>query len=315
MGQTRKRAFNALLTLLGDSNDPFENFMDAADAKRFKEENKQAPTSPMGSDYVEGDVIEKNPAEEDELEALGSDEDRNEDNDEALDDGSDSAVERDSAKLEIQGIQPLREDEEDDADEEDAEDALDDDDAYTDAAAAVHAPAASSAPSGDRTDEPEDARDPFEAHFADPGSFEAPEEWKSLYIDTLPQLGARGREGRRMRLSRAAYRSTDRVLGSSGGDVWLVWWLKWYGIRAMPPQLLCRLWDQYFAVRRVPPHVSEVHAFNCLVVVRENVTKLLELDQSEIRQFLSHVPKSIDIEAVVSEARTLRIDYAQRDDP
>lgn len=103
----------------------------------------------------------------------------------------------------------------------------------------------------------------------------------------------------------------ERVLGSAGGDVWLVWWLKWYGIRAMPPQLLCRLWDQYFSVRVVPPSVGEIHIFNCLMVVREHVPKLLEMDQSEIRHYLSHVPISMDIEAVVTEARALRQTYAR----
>ena len=98
----------------------------------------------------------------------------------------------------------------------------------------------------------------------------------------------------------------EGVLGIAGGDMWLQWWLQWLGIRAMPTTLLCRLWDQYFSMRVMDCSLQEVHIFNCLIIMKENTTALLELDQSEIRLYLSQVPQSIDMEAVVSEATSLR---------
>lgn len=121
------------------------------------------------------------------------------------------------------------------------------------------------------------------------------------------------------------------LTGASSGDVWLVWWLRWMGIRAFPSPLLERLWDEYFSFRPrmednsldVTPcpdnlnsflaseSVSRCHLLNCITLMKVYMGKLLELDVSECRQFLSHLPEFDDMEAVIKESKSLSAQYQE----
>lgn len=85
----------------------------------------------------------------------------------------------------------------------------------------------------------------------------------------------------------------ENVLSSLGGDEWLVWWIRWFGVRAFSCNDLARMWDAYFGWRPVvtdQPEPGQHHIYCCLAVFKALQYKLLELDQSEIRQLLSRVP-------------------------
>lgn len=124
--------------------------------------------------------------------------------------------------------------------------------------------------------------------------------------------------------------------GANSGDVWLVWWLRWMGIRAFPSPLLERLWDEYFSFR--PEHklkeespdatpcpdnlnsflagesVNRCHLLNCITLMKVYQVKLLELDVSECRQFLAHLPEFEDVEAVIKESKTLSAQFRENAD-
>lgn len=99
--------------------------------------------------------------------------------------------------------------------------------------------------------------------------------------------------------------SREGILGASGGDDWLAWWLRWLGIRAFPPEVLARLWDTYFSLHLSGSALMKQHLFNCIVLIRGNRAMLAELDQSECRQLLLHLPSCKDVEAVLVEGKQL----------
>lgn len=113
---------------------------------------------------------------------------------------------------------------------------------------------------------------------------------------------------------------SEDVLRSFGGDQWLVWWLKWFGAKTFWYLDLARLWDIYFSWRPDAedsifpgnPTPQETHMFTCLALMKSLRSKIMELDQSEIRQLLSNLPPSKDIESVVEEAVTLATTWSEQ---
>lgn len=98
----------------------------------------------------------------------------------------------------------------------------------------------------------------------------------------------------------------EDVLSAMGGDEWLSGWIRWYGLRQWDWHDVARLFDCYLSWREgegVEPSVH--HVFCALAVMKSHSTRLLELDQSEIRQFLSRLPQSKDIERIMSTANAL----------
>ncbi|CAN6609756.1 hypothetical protein TRVA0_004S01662 [Trichomonascus vanleenenianus] len=121
----------------------------------------------------------------------------------------------------------------------------------------------------------------------------------------------------------------EDVLSSyAGGDEWLLWWIKWFGAKTFSSIDRGRLWDMYLGWRPektsieqpsdqigVDPFWNVVelestaildlhlqHLFACLALLKSKKNVLMELDQSEIREYLCHFSKSKDIESVIQEA-------------
>lgn len=122
----------------------------------------------------------------------------------------------------------------------------------------------------------------------------------------------------------------DEELLGLGGDEWLLWWIKWAGARVWHPIDRARVWDMYFGWTGQPTvpstdgesngdsaavspfwsldptapvlelHIQ--HIFVCLAALKSKRAVLLELDQSEIRQFLARFAKFDDTESIIAEA-------------
>lgn len=134
----------------------------------------------------------------------------------------------------------------------------------------------------------------------------------------------------------------EHILTSIGGDDWLIWWIKWYSAKVWNKHDVGRLWDMYLGWRPhecVVDHEDEAnilnvssderqqglgvdpfwnpndldksarildpctqHLFVCISMLKSVKPTLLELDTSEIRQFLVKFPKAKDIESIISAA-------------
>jgi hypothetical protein len=121
----------------------------------------------------------------------------------------------------------------------------------------------------------------------------------------------------------------EDVLSSVGGDEWLLWWVKWLGAKVLYKRDRGRMWDMYFGWRPNsvtenaagagvgpfwdPMHLESTevvdmfaqHMFVCLAILKSKKNTLLELDQSEIREYLGRVSKCDDMESIVYEAGEL----------
>lgn len=98
----------------------------------------------------------------------------------------------------------------------------------------------------------------------------------------------------------------EDVMSAMGGDEWLSGWIQWYAVRQWDWHDVARLFDCYLSWREgegIEPSLH--HVFCALAAMRSHGVKLLELDQSEIRQLLSHLPQSKDIERLMSTADSL----------
>lgn len=96
--------------------------------------------------------------------------------------------------------------------------------------------------------------------------------------------------------------------GSAAGDDWLIWWMRWLGIRVFPSFLVARLWDEYFSFRGGEKrNFHQQHLCTCILLMKEHYTRLLELDQSECRQYFFHMPMSMDTEVLVAEGRAMTV--------
>lgn len=132
----------------------------------------------------------------------------------------------------------------------------------------------------------------------------------------------------------------DEELLGLGGDEWLLWWIKWAGARVWHPVDRARAWDMYFgwtldavstgdrasdntnddasftsssSTASVSPFwgfdpnapildMHTQHIFVCLAALKSKRGVLMELDQSEIRQFLARFAKFDDTESIIAEA-------------
>ncbi|KAA8915666.1 hypothetical protein TRICI_002178 [Trichomonascus ciferrii] len=129
----------------------------------------------------------------------------------------------------------------------------------------------------------------------------------------------------------SAHFDEEDVLSNIGGDEWLIWWIKWLGAKVWNLNDRARVWDMYLGWRPdgakqestyeaeigigtdpfwnvmelestkiLEPHLQ--HLFVCIALLKANKHTLLELDQSEIREFLGRVSKSKDTESIIQEA-------------
>lgn len=128
----------------------------------------------------------------------------------------------------------------------------------------------------------------------------------------------------------------EDVVSLIGGDEWLLWWIKWHGVKVWNKHDRARIWDMLFGWRPdnggnfvssnpnatsgmdddvdlgpdpfwdpmqldsakiLDPHSQQT--FISLVLLKSMSSTLLELDQNEIRQFLSRMPRSKDVESIV----------------
>lgn len=131
----------------------------------------------------------------------------------------------------------------------------------------------------------------------------------------------------------SAHFDEEDVMSSIGGDEWLLWWVKWLGAKVFHKSNRGRMWDMYLGWRPTAESPSTVapvqkvdigpfwdplhlesnalvdmytqHIFVCLAVLKAKKNTLLELDQSEIREYLGRVSKIEDMESIVTEAGEL----------
>lgn len=91
---------------------------------------------------------------------------------------------------------------------------------------------------------------------------------------------------------------------------WLPSWLRSLLARELPMPCVLRLWDIYFAHEQQAAREDaplELHLYVCLAILQLCMEDLLELDYSEIRWYLQHLP-SMDINHVLMTARNIRDD-------
>lgn len=118
----------------------------------------------------------------------------------------------------------------------------------------------------------------------------------------------------------SAHFDHENMLNFFAGEEWLVWWIKWFGVKVYRSEDLSRLWDMYFGYRSIPElgddetlvplaltesapcDPRKLHIFNCLSIMRASSDKLMDLDQSETRHMLSHMPRCRNLEAVLVQA-------------
>lgn len=160
MSDNRKRAFNALLTLLDDDT---ETVWEKNEAKRVKEEKELTQNGPIRKNKRLSEIEKKELQESSDEEENDEIESENDD-DEEEESADFPEVEKDieeNSKTEIEG-------DEGEVDEEEEEEVIEIDVA-------------------DETHE----EDPFRTHFSEPKEFSEPEKWENRTVTTLSLLGTK----------------------------------------------------------------------------------------------------------------------------
>lgn len=66
--------------------------------------------------------------------------------------------------------------------------------------------------------------------------------------------------------------------------------------------ILIRLWDTYFALKGKD---DDLHTYVCLAVLQANTEILLEMEHSEMKYFLRHLP-AMDMDKIIKHAFNIR---------
>jgi len=82
---------------------------------------------------------------------------------------------------------------------------------------------------------------------------------------------------------------------------WAMSWLKYVLSHELPFECVLRLWDTYFA----NPDGFDLHIYVCIAILRNCTEELMELDLSELKGFLRHLP-CMDMDEIISQAYNIR---------
>jgi len=82
---------------------------------------------------------------------------------------------------------------------------------------------------------------------------------------------------------------------------WAMSWLKYLLSRELPLECIMRLWDTYFSY----PDGLDLHIYVCLAILSNCSEELLELEISELKAFLQHLPM-MDMDQIISQAYNIR---------
>jgi len=82
---------------------------------------------------------------------------------------------------------------------------------------------------------------------------------------------------------------------------WAMSWLKNLLAQELPFDCVFRLWDTYFA----GPDGLDLHLYVCIAILRNCTEELMELEISELKAFLQHLP-SMDMDEIISQAYNIR---------
>ena len=95
------------------------------------------------------------------------------------------------------------------------------------------------------------------------------------------------------------------------GGAWLASWLQFLLARDLPLPCLLRLWDTYFAHTASYGREAtlRLHIYVCLAILEACNDQLMELDESEVLWYLSHLP-ALDMGAVITQAFNIKDDVA-----
>jgi len=82
---------------------------------------------------------------------------------------------------------------------------------------------------------------------------------------------------------------------------WAMSWLKYLLAHELPFDCVLRLWDTYFA----GPDGLDLHVYVCLAILRHCTEELMELEVSELKAYLQHLPP-MDMDEIISQAYNIR---------
>mmetsp|Transcript_1781 Transcript_1781/g.2295 ORF Transcript_1781/g.2295 Transcript_1781/m.2295 type:complete len:283 (-) Transcript_1781:105-953(-) len=82
---------------------------------------------------------------------------------------------------------------------------------------------------------------------------------------------------------------------------WAMSWLRYLLSKELPLECVLRLWDTYFS----EPDGFDLHMYVCLAIVANCAEELQELEISELKAFLQHLP-IMDMDQIISQAYTIR---------
>eukprot|EP01133_Synstelium_polycarpum_P001484 gene1484-1722_t len=84
---------------------------------------------------------------------------------------------------------------------------------------------------------------------------------------------------------------------------WAMSWLQYLLSVELPLECVLRLWDTYLSAQLG----LDLHVYVCLAILINFSEELLELEHSEIRGFLQHLP-GIDMDQIIAQAYNIRDD-------
>jgi len=82
---------------------------------------------------------------------------------------------------------------------------------------------------------------------------------------------------------------------------WAMSWLKYLLSHELPFECVLRMWDTYFAGQ----DGLDLHIYICIAILRNCSEELMELEISELKAFLQHLPV-MDMDEIISQAFNIR---------
>jgi hypothetical protein len=93
-----------------------------------------------------------------------------------------------------------------------------------------------------------------------------------------------------------------------GPSDWATSWLQFLLAKELPLNCVLRLWDTYFSCE----DGFRLHLFVCLAILANFNEDLMELEHSELKGFLQHLP-DMDMDQIIAQAYNIREDLEQRE--